>query len=104
MEVRRYLKHCTPGTFLEIGANDPVLLSQTRHLAQLGWTGVLVEPIPELADRLRLERPDSRVVQAVCSRLQPSAISRHHDATCSARHGTCHRDGAIRRQARRACS
>jgi FkbM family methyltransferase len=67
MEVRRYLKDCTPGTFLEIGANDPVLLSQTWHLAQLGWMGVLVEPIPELADRLRLERPDSRVVQAVCS-------------------------------------
>jgi FkbM family methyltransferase len=67
MEVRRYLKDCTPGTFLEIGANDPVLLSQTWHLAQFGWTGVLVEPIPELADRLRLERPDSRVVQAVCS-------------------------------------
>lgn len=68
MEVRRFLSRCTPGRFLEIGANDPVLLSQTWHLAQSGWRGLLVEPIPELATRLRAERPDAQVVEAVCTR------------------------------------
>lgn len=34
------------GTFLDIGANDGETLSNTRALAILGWTGVLVEPSP----------------------------------------------------------
>lgn len=32
------------GTFLDIGANDGVTLSNVRALAELGWGGVLVEP------------------------------------------------------------
>jgi len=35
------------GRFLDIGANDGVALSNTRALALLGWSGVLVEPCPE---------------------------------------------------------
>lgn len=67
-EVRRYLAPIAHGRFLEIGANEPIILSQTHHLEMTGWTGVLVEPIPQLAERLRATRPGSRVVQAVCSR------------------------------------
>ncbi len=55
-----------PGTFVDVGANDPVKDSQTWHLEQIGWTGVLIEPLPELAARLRAERRAS-VVQAACS-------------------------------------
>jgi FkbM family methyltransferase len=32
------------GTFLDIGANDGVTLSNVRALAELGWKGILVEP------------------------------------------------------------
>ena len=66
-EVRRYLSPVGAGRFLEIGANEPVVLSQTNHLERVGWTGVLVEPLPELADRLQRERSRSMVVRAVCS-------------------------------------
>lgn len=66
-EIRRYLARQGPGTFLEIGANEPVVLSQTWHLARVGWRGVLVEPNPRLAARLRVERPDAKVVEAICS-------------------------------------
>src|SRR6266851_4566653 len=45
-----------PGTFVEVGANDPVLLSQTYRLEQLGWSGILIEPLAECADRLRSAR------------------------------------------------
>lgn len=55
------------GFFVEVGANDPQALSQTWHLEQRGWTGVLVEPQPELADRLRALRPQSRVFAVACS-------------------------------------
>ena len=37
------------GYFVEVGANDPEYLSQTWHLERRGWTGVLVEPQPDLA-------------------------------------------------------
>jgi FkbM family methyltransferase len=45
-----------PGTFVEVGANDPVVLSQTYHLEQRGWRGILVEPLRECAERLRAAR------------------------------------------------
>lgn len=40
------------GTFLDIGANDGITLSNTRALVELGWGGVLVEPSPEAFKRL----------------------------------------------------
>ena len=45
-----------PGTFVEVGANDPVQLSQTYHLERLGWDGILIEPLREYAERLRSKR------------------------------------------------
>lgn len=44
------------GIFVDVGANDPVLNSQTYRLERVGWTGILIEPIPECAARLRAER------------------------------------------------
>lgn len=54
------------GYFVEVGANEPRLRSQTFHLEQAGWTGLLVEPQPELAERLRNERA-ARVFDCACS-------------------------------------
>lgn len=56
----------TRGFFVEVGANDPELLSQTFHLEQRGWTGVLVEPQPELAARLAATRK-AKVFAVACS-------------------------------------
>lgn len=42
-----------PGSFLDVGANDGVTLSNTRALAQAGWKGVLVEPSPKSFERLK---------------------------------------------------
>lgn len=53
------------GFFVEAGANDGVAQSNTMLLARSrGWRGLLIEPVPELADRCRRLRPDSTVVQA----------------------------------------
>jgi FkbM family methyltransferase len=54
------------GFFVEIGANDPQVLSQTFHLERLGWTGVLVEPQPELAQKL-IEKRKAKVFAVACS-------------------------------------
>lgn len=54
------------GFFVEVGANDPVARSQTWHLEQAGWTGVLIEPQPDLADKLRAVRR-AQVFAVACS-------------------------------------
>ena len=54
------------GYFVEVGANDPRERSQTWHLEQSGWTGVLVEPQPDLAANLRGERK-AKVFAVACS-------------------------------------
>jgi len=41
------------GTFLDVGANDGITLSNTRALAEVGWCGVLVEPSPKAFARLK---------------------------------------------------
>jgi FkbM family methyltransferase len=54
------------GYFVEVGANDPKLLSQSFHLEERGWTGVLVEPQPALAEKLRQQR-SAKVYAVACS-------------------------------------
>jgi FkbM family methyltransferase len=52
----------TQGFFVEAGANDGYQQSNTYALERIhGWTGLLVEPIPELAREAARERPGSRV-------------------------------------------
>lgn len=52
------------GTFVEVGANHPTKENQTWFLEQHGWSGLLIEPNPELFKLLCEQRPRSRAVQA----------------------------------------
>jgi FkbM family methyltransferase len=61
-----FFGRATRGFFVDVGANDPVDGSQTWHLEQLGWDGVLVEPQQDLAERLQRERR-SKVYAVACS-------------------------------------
>jgi FkbM family methyltransferase len=54
------------GYFVEVGANEPRERSQTWHLEQAGWTGVLIEPQPALAAKLRAAR-SAQVFAVACS-------------------------------------
>ena len=58
-----------PGFFVDIGANDPRQGSQSFALEQAGWRGVLVEPQPDLAEKLSRDRK-ARVFAAACSSPQ----------------------------------
>lgn len=64
--VRDFFGNKPEGYFVDVGANDPVENSQSWHLEQLGWTGVLVEPQPALADQLRRTRA-AKVFAVACS-------------------------------------
>ncbi len=54
------------GYFVEVGANEPRVRSQTWHLEQAGWTGILIEPQPDLARELRAMRM-AKVFAVACS-------------------------------------
>ena len=67
--MRRFFSGARSGFFVEVGANRPQQESQTWHLEQLGWRGVLVEPQPDLAEELsRMRR--ARVFAVACSSPQ----------------------------------
>jgi FkbM family methyltransferase len=53
-----------PGFYIEAGAFDGVTLSVSYPFEAMGWTGLLVEPLPEHAARAGAARPRSRVVNA----------------------------------------
>ncbi|MFG1250056.1 FkbM family methyltransferase [Xanthobacter flavus] len=63
------------GIFVEVGAYDPVFQSQTLHLEMMGWKGLLVEPVPELANNLRASR-QARVAQVACVAPEAAGIGR----------------------------
>jgi FkbM family methyltransferase len=61
-----FFGHAKRGYFVEVGANDPQRWSQSFHLEQMGWSGVVVEPQPQLAELLR-QRRTAKVFAVACS-------------------------------------
>ncbi len=75
----RYIQESCPnrGKFLDIGAWQPVVFSNTRALWERGWSGVMIEPSPiPMEALLREYGRDERItlVQA-CVGLDPSMIT-----------------------------
>lgn len=62
------LGHQPRGFFIEAGAFDGYHFSITYALEAIGWTGLLVEALPEPMERCRSRRPGSRVIGAALSR------------------------------------
>jgi FkbM family methyltransferase len=64
--VRDFFRERPRGFFVDVGANDPKKDSQSWHLEEAGWTGILVEPLPDLAAELRRVRK-AQVFEVACS-------------------------------------
>lgn len=70
-KLRRHLD-IDGGFFVEAGANDGINFSNTYYLERArGWTGVLVEGVPDLARACVRHRPASRVFN--CALVAPDA-------------------------------
>lgn len=64
--VLRTLKNKERGTFIEVGAYDGVYHSNTLTLEEsFGWTGWLIEAVPEYADSARVMRSASVINNAI---------------------------------------
>jgi FkbM family methyltransferase len=52
-----YFKNHKNGVFLDIGAHDGISLNNTYFFEkELNWTGICIEPIPEVFDKLKKNR------------------------------------------------
>lgn len=61
----RTLCHVPAGRYVEVGANHPRDDSVTRAFYDRGWSGITVEPLAELAQAHRDQRPRDTMVEAV---------------------------------------
>jgi FkbM family methyltransferase len=62
-QIEKYLP--ATGVFIEAGANDGLLQSNTLFLARkYGWKGILVEPVPRLYSRCVANRSESICINA----------------------------------------
>jgi FkbM family methyltransferase len=63
LKLTRYLNFRN-GYFIEAGANDGLSQSNTAFFERyLGWRGLLIEPIPSLAAKCRVNRPKAKIEQ-----------------------------------------
>ena len=56
----RALGSISQGTWIDVGANDPVVDSVTKVFSDAGWSGVNIDPLPVIGERLREVRPRDR--------------------------------------------
>lgn len=63
----RALKHIEHGCYVDVGAQHPVIDSVSKAFYEHGWRGIHIEPVPEYAEALRLDRPDETVLQVALS-------------------------------------
>jgi FkbM family methyltransferase len=65
LRLAEWLGHERNGFFIEAGANDGLAQSNSLYFERyLGWRGLLVEPIPTLAQACRRNRPKAIVENA----------------------------------------
>lgn len=72
--IRAFFNFKHEGVFVEVGANEPLSIgSQSWHLEnQLNWSGLLIEPNPELNEKARKTRPQSLVCPCACTSPEKS--------------------------------
>jgi FkbM family methyltransferase len=54
----RALKNYPPGSYVDVGAHDPVHFSVTKAFYERGWRGINIDAVTELVERLKKDRPE----------------------------------------------
>jgi len=67
--VHRFFKK-SRGFFIEIGALDGVLFSNTLVLEKIGWDGICIEPHPNYFGMLKINRPKSTCIKTAASDIE----------------------------------
>lgn len=64
--LARVLADVAKGFYVDVGANDPTIHSNTRHFYDAGWSGINIEP-GRMFERLAQERPRDRNLNVAAS-------------------------------------
>lgn len=56
--IHRLLKNKKNGLYVDVGANDPTVISNTRYFYERGWRGINIEPHPHLFKKIQENRPE----------------------------------------------
>lgn len=73
VRLRRAFAGQPSGFYIDVGANDPVGFSITKHFYESGWSGINVEPLPTKFALLEADRPRDLNLNVACSR-QPGVL------------------------------
>jgi len=57
LALKTYLREIRNGSYIDVGAHHPDRFSVTRHLYQIGWSGVNIEANPALLAAFKKRRP-----------------------------------------------
>lgn len=60
-----FLGEKNEGLFIEVGAYDGISFSNSSCLANVGWDGILIEPIPEYAELCRKLYKDNKKIKVI---------------------------------------
>jgi len=71
--LRRFFGAQPTGFFIDVGAYDPIVDSVTQHFSLCGWSGINIEPLPELHRKFVSARP------------HPGRLNRQPYKTCHTR-------------------
>jgi FkbM family methyltransferase len=72
VRLRRAFGDQESGFYIDVGANDPVEYSITKHFHDRGWTGINVEPAPAPFARITKERKRDVNLNVGCSNQRGS--------------------------------
>jgi FkbM family methyltransferase len=57
-----FFQNLQNGTYVDIGASDGITISNTKFYDDIGWSGICVEPIPDVYRKLCFNRPNAITV------------------------------------------
>ncbi len=61
----RALGHIPNGFYIDIGAQGPIQDSVSKGFYDKGWRGIHIEPLPDYANELRVNRPGDVVIEGI---------------------------------------
>lgn len=65
--LNRIFRDIKQGFYIDVGANDPIIDSVTKHFYDNGWTGINIEPVAEHFQALQMQRPNDINLQIAIS-------------------------------------
>lgn len=68
-----------PGFYVDVGAHDPIIKSNTYMLHQKGWSGINIDPNGLTIDRFNTKRPSDQNVRALISNESNSFEYLHYN-------------------------